>query len=58
VKAEFLKRDLRELQHSPLDLAHYAALIRQMKEENSSTPEEIHPLFLKELKVIFQKYGF
>ena len=58
VKAEFLKRDLKDLQNSPLDLAHYAAMIRQMKEQNTETPEEIHPLFLKELKVIFQKYGF
>lgn len=58
VKTEFLKRDLKELQNSPLDLAHYAAMIRQMKEQNTETPEEIHPLFLKELKIIFQKYGF
>ncbi len=56
VKVEFLKRDLKELQHSSLDLAHYSSLIKQIKESNSDKREDDHPLFIKELKTIFQKY--
>ena len=56
VKKEFLKRDLKELQNSSLDLAHYSSLIKQMKE----SPVEIelinHPLVLQEFKRLFEKY--
>ena len=58
VKKEFLKRDLKELQNSSLDLAHYSSLIKQMKE----SPVEIelinHPLVLQEFKRLFEKYWF
>ena len=57
VKLEFLKRDLKELKKSSLDLAHYSSLIKRMKELNSGIPDDTHPLFLEELKVIFRKYG-
>lgn len=58
VKSEFLKRDLKELQNSQLDLVHYAALIRLMKEQNKEIPIENYPLFIDELKTVFKKYGF
>ncbi len=58
VKSEFLKRDLKELQNSQLDLVHYAALIRLMKEQNKEIPIENYPLFMEELKTVFKKYGF
>jgi hypothetical protein len=58
VKAEFLKRDLKELHNSTLDLVHYASLIREMKEANVMNPDGSHPLFQSELKSIFNKYGF
>ncbi|MBN8577611.1 MAG: hypothetical protein KF775_01055 [Cyclobacteriaceae bacterium] len=32
VKSEFLKRDLKTLSESPIDLVHYSMLIRQAKE--------------------------
>jgi hypothetical protein len=59
VKLEFLKRDLRELTKAHLDLVHYAALIKQMKELNSETlPQGGEAFFLQELEVIFKKYVF
>jgi hypothetical protein len=57
VRREFLKRDLTDLKNTSLDLVHYAALIRDMKEGTSTTIAE-HPLFLEELRNIFKKYGF
>jgi len=57
VKLEFLKRDLRDLTKAHLDLVHYAALIKQMKELNSDAlPDGGDAYFLQELEVIFKKY--
>jgi len=57
VRKEFLKRDLTELQNTSLDLVHYAALIRDMK-EGTAVNVVGHPLLLEELRNIFKKYGF
>ena len=56
IKLEFLKRDLQELKKSSLDLAHYASLIKLLKESNIDTPLDDDPLFKNELILIFQKY--
>lgn len=55
IKMEFLRRTLRELRDTSLDLVHYASLIRQMKESNATTIDEKHALFLQELKATFEK---
>jgi len=57
VKLEFIKRDLKELRDTSLDLVHYASIIRDTKllGSNSFTPE--HPLLEIELHTIFKKYG-
>jgi hypothetical protein len=55
IKMEFLKRNLRELRDTSLDLVHYASLIKEKKELNNTTIDEKHPLFLKELKATFEK---
>jgi len=57
IKAEFLKRDLKELRATNLDLAHYAALIRHMKEHNQLLSDSTHPLFVEQCIRIFRKYG-
>lgn len=57
VRKEFLKRDLADLKNTPLDLVHYASLIRDMKDGTISNVAD-HPLFLKELRNIFKKYSF
>lgn len=58
IKEEFLKRDLKELHYSALDLAHYSALIKLAKESGSLAQIQEHILFYEELKTIFNKYGF
>jgi hypothetical protein len=59
IKTEFLKRDLKELMNSPVDLVHYAQLIRQMQELNSaSIGSTNNDLFYKELESIFKKYNY
>lgn len=55
VKSEFLRRDLVTLLQSPLDLVHYAPLIRELK-SNNSLPIDLHPCFHSELDSLFQKY--
>ena len=56
VKLEFLRRDLKELKNSSLDLGNYSSLIRKMKESSSIAPPN-HPLFFVELKSVFEKHG-
>ena len=59
IKLEFLKRDLKELLNSPVDLPHYALLIKQMQELNTaSIASSNHELFYKELEGIFKKYNY
>jgi hypothetical protein len=55
IKVAFLKRELAELKNSSLDLSYYSSLIKQTKEINSHLVEN-HPLFIQELKPLFQKY--
>jgi hypothetical protein len=56
VKKAFLLKDLNELKHSPLSLAHYSSLITQMKELKTLEVNANHKLFLLELKSLFEKY--
>ena len=58
VKKEFLQRDLRDLQKSPLDLVHYSSLIRHVKETGSVKSMDGNDLFFSELNKLFKKYGF
>lgn len=55
-KREFLLRDLRELSKSSLDLVHYASLIQAYKVQPQPSPEN-EPFILREVEVIFNKYG-
>jgi hypothetical protein len=56
VKKAFLFKDLGELKFSSLDLAHYSSLITRMKETKTLNVDGTSPLFLMELKNIFQKH--
>jgi hypothetical protein len=59
IKLEFLKRDLKELLISPVDLSHYSSLIKQIRESNSaSLAEGNQDLFYKEIERIFKKYNY
>ena len=57
VKLEFLRRDLKELRTSPMDLVHYASLIRHLKEVNSLDVDGQHSLLKEEVHSVFRKYG-
>ena len=57
VKLEFIKRDLKELRDTSLDLVHYASIIRDTKILGSSSFTPEHPLLEIELHTIFKKYG-
>ena len=59
IKIEFLARDLKELLISPVDLAHYASLIKEIRETNSANLSGgNNDLFYKELELIFNKYRY
>ena len=57
VKLEFIRRDLKELRDTSLDLVHYASIIRDTKILGSSSFTPEHPLLEIELNTIFKKYG-
>ncbi len=57
VKREFLKRDLKELQMSSVDLVHYARLINHVKETGTfSLLAKNSDFFYWELECILEKY--
>lgn len=59
IKAEFLIRDLKELLILPVDLVHYASLIKDIRETNSANLSKGNKdLFYKELESIFNKYRY
>jgi len=59
IKREFVIRDLKELLISPVDLAHYSSLIKEIRETNSANLSKgNHELFYGEIKLIFDKYRY
>jgi hypothetical protein len=59
VKIEFIKRDLKELLISPVNVNHYEPLISQIKNTDSAAlTENNEQLFYKELENIFKPYIF
>lgn len=57
VKSEFLKRDLKQLSESSLDLVHYAMLIRKAKEsEGWPNPPVIEEFVHAEIRQVVLKY--
>jgi|SRR5438128_1881041 hypothetical protein len=59
VKIELIKRELKALLISPVNVNHYEALIEQIKHTDSAAlTESNEPLFYKELESIFKPYLF
>jgi hypothetical protein len=59
IKKQFLKKDLAESLIAPVDLVHYASLIKEIKESNSaSIALKNEDLFYQEIDHIFAKYSF
>lgn len=58
VKIEFIKRSLKELLITPVDLQHYQIIIDQIKTtESAALTEGNEQLFYKELESIFKQYA-
>lgn len=57
VKLEFLKRDLKTLSQSTLDLVHYSSALRQIKESNPDVKACL-ALIEEEMKTLAAKYGY
>lgn len=61
IKNEFLKRDLKELWSAPVDLVHYSALIKEIKDSgNVAIINQVqhHQRFVQEINAIFKKYTY
>ena len=57
VKVEFIKRDLKELIISPVNLNHYGPLISQIRLTDSAALAEVNEqLFYKEVEGILKRY--
>lgn len=59
VKVEFIRRELKSLSMTPVDLIHYAALIKAIRSANDfesvGTDDQV---FYDELEVIFRRYNY
>lgn len=59
VKVEFIKKALKELLISPVNMNHYQPLIDHIRETDSAGLTETNePLFYKELDLIFKRYMY
>lgn len=57
VKIEFIKRDLKELLITPVDISQYAPLIHQIKATDSAAlTDHNEQLFYRELEGVFKRY--
>jgi hypothetical protein len=58
-RIEFIKKELRDLLIAPVDLAHYATLMIEMKQNGTATlTGKNDKLFYDELEKIFRKYAY
>lgn len=59
IKTQFLQKELKGRLVSPIDLTHYASVIKQLRECSVSSPISIsQELFYKELEAVFKKYNY
>jgi hypothetical protein len=61
IKNEFLKRDLKELSSAPVDLVHYAATIKEIKESGNVATINLaqhQQRFVQEIDALFKKYTY
>jgi hypothetical protein len=57
LKIEFIRKDLKELLISPVNINHYEPLIRHIRNTDSAALTETNEqLFYKELENIFKRY--
>jgi hypothetical protein len=57
IKIEFIKKDLKELLISPVNLSHYEPLISQIRDTDSAAlTEHNEQLFYRELENLFKRH--
>ncbi len=57
IKVEFIKKELKELLISPVNLTHYEPLINQIKTTDSAALTEVNEhLFYKELESLLKRF--
>ena len=57
IKIEFIRKDLKELLISPVNISHYAPLIEHIRTTDSAAlTENNEKLFYKELDLVFKKF--
>ncbi len=58
-KVEFIRKDLKELLISPVNVNHYEPLISQIRlTDSAAVAENNEPLFYHELDTIFKRYMY
>jgi hypothetical protein len=59
VKIEFIKKELKELLQTPLDLSHYEAILTNLKETDSaSLGEGNDQLFYADIEKVLKRYMY
>ncbi len=58
VRIEFIRRELKTLSTTPVDLIHYAALIKDIRKNNSFESFSDNQIFYDELELIFRRYNY
>ena len=58
VRIEFIRRELKTLSATPVDLIHYAALIKNIRKNNSFEAIADDQIFYDELELIFRRYNY
>jgi hypothetical protein len=58
-RIEFIKKELKDLLIAPVDLAHYATMMLEMKQSGmASITSKNEKLFYDELEKIFKRYSY
>jgi hypothetical protein len=59
VKVEFIRRELKSLSMTPVDLIHYAALIKAVRKTNDfNSVSTDNQIFYQEFEAIFRRYNY
>ena len=58
VRIEFIRRELKTLSTTPVDLIHYAALIKDIRKNKSFESFSDNQIFYDELELIFRRYNY
>jgi hypothetical protein len=58
VRIEFIRRELKTLSTTPVDLIHYAALIKDIRKNRNFESFGDNQIFYDEVELIFRRYNY